>query len=106
MVLSLIQVITLVFSLVICNKLLCCPGYNAQHYLRLNNPSLSLIVRSDFLRFLQMSPFLRLSASNSDSNSLMRVSILIMAFLPPFKALTSASSALAPASLHCASRSF
>jgi len=39
MVLSLIQVITLVFSLVICNKLLCCPGYNAQHYRRLNNPS-------------------------------------------------------------------
>jgi len=39
MVLSLIQVITLVFSLVFCNKLLCCPGYNAQHYLRLNNPS-------------------------------------------------------------------
>jgi len=39
MVLSLLHVITLVFSLVICNKLLCCPGYNAQHYLRLNNTS-------------------------------------------------------------------
>jgi len=38
-VLFLIQVITLVFSLVICNKLLCCPGYTAQHYHRLNNPS-------------------------------------------------------------------
>merc|ERR1719206_376646 len=36
----------------------------------------------------------------------MRVSILIMAFLPPFNALTSASSARAPASLHWASRSF
>merc|ERR1711970_802329 len=36
----------------------------------------------------------------------MRVSILIMAFLPPFRALTSASSALWPASLHWASSSF
>merc|ERR1711971_1309600 len=36
----------------------------------------------------------------------MRVSILIMAFLPPFRALTSASSARVAASLHCASRSF
>merc|ERR1719481_654771 len=36
----------------------------------------------------------------------MRVSILIMAFLPPFKALISASSARDPASLHWASRSF
>jgi len=38
-VLFLIQVVTLVFSLVMCNKLLCCPGYTAQHYHRLNNPS-------------------------------------------------------------------
>merc|ERR550517_600317 len=36
----------------------------------------------------------------------MRVSILIMAFLPPFRALTSASSARVAASLHWASRSF
>merc|ERR1719167_1570040 len=36
----------------------------------------------------------------------MRVSILIMAFLPPLRALTSASSARAPVSLHWASRSF
>merc|ERR550517_87540 len=36
----------------------------------------------------------------------MRVSILIMAFLPPFKALTSASSARVAASLHWASKSF
>merc|ERR1719312_1673197 len=66
----------------------------------------SLIVRSDLRRFLQMSPLRLLSASNSDSNSLMRVSILIMALRPPFSALTSASSARAPASLHWASRSF
>merc|ERR1719201_2080889 len=36
----------------------------------------------------------------------MRVSILIMAFLPPFRALTSASSARVAASLHWASSSF
>merc|ERR1719513_401148 len=66
----------------------------------------SLIVRSDLRRFLQISPLRLLSASNSDSNSLMRVSILIMALRPPFSALTSASSARAPASLHWASRSF
>merc|ERR550517_1288346 len=36
----------------------------------------------------------------------MRVSILIMAFLPPFRALTSASSARVAASLHWASNSF
>merc|ERR1719206_318516 len=66
----------------------------------------SLIVRSDLRRFLQMFPLRLLSASNSDSNSLMRVSILIMALRPPFSALTSASSARAPASLHWASRSF
>merc|ERR1719464_2596343 len=36
----------------------------------------------------------------------MRVSILIMAFLPPFRAFTSASSARVAASLHWASRSF
>merc|ERR1711976_533244 len=36
----------------------------------------------------------------------MRVSILIMAFLPPLRAETSASSARAPVSLHWASRSF
>merc|ERR1712079_321273 len=36
----------------------------------------------------------------------MRVSILIMAFLPPLRALTSASSARDPVSLHWASRSF
>merc|ERR1719206_690828 len=66
----------------------------------------SLIVRSDLRRFLQMSPLRLLSASNSDSNSLMRVPILIMALRPPFSALTSASSARAPASLHWASRSF
>merc|ERR1719206_841070 len=66
----------------------------------------SLIVRSDLRRFLQMSPLRLLSASKSDSNSLMRVSILIIALRPPFSALTSASSARAPASLHWASRSF
>merc|ERR1719312_1996092 len=66
----------------------------------------SLIERSDLRRFLQMSPLRLLSASNSDSSSLMRVSILIMALRPPFSALTSASSARAPASLHWASRSF
>merc|ERR1719483_1929114 len=48
----------------------------------------SLMVRSDLRRFLKTSPLRRLSASNSDSNSLMRVSILIIAFLPPFRALT------------------
>merc|ERR1719394_450495 len=36
----------------------------------------------------------------------MRVSILIMAFLPPLRALTSASSAREPVSLHWASNSF
>merc|ERR1711971_737949 len=36
----------------------------------------------------------------------MRVSILIMAFLPPFRAFTSASSARVAASLHWASKSF
>merc|ERR1712080_130018 len=36
----------------------------------------------------------------------MRVSILIMAFLPPLRALTSASSARVAASLHWASSSF
>merc|ERR1719206_1236294 len=41
----------------------------------------SLIVRSDLRRFLKMSPLRLLSASNSDSNSLMRVSILIMALV-------------------------
>merc|ERR1719206_1289346 len=66
----------------------------------------SLIVRSDLRRFLKMSPLRLLSASYSDSNSLMRVSIFIMALRPPFSALTSASSARAPASLHWASRSF
>merc|ERR1719370_117497 len=47
-----------------------------------------------------------LSASSSDSSSRMRVSILIMAFLPPFRAETSASSARGAASLHWASSSF
>merc|ERR1712064_128588 len=57
-------------------------------------------------RFLRMSVLRLLSASSSDSSSRMRVSILIMAFLPPLRALTSASSARAPVSLHWASRSF
>merc|ERR1719347_125604 len=66
----------------------------------------SLIVLSDLRRFLVTSPKRLVSASSSDSSSRMRVSILIMAFLPPFRALTSASSARVAASLHWASNSF
>merc|ERR1719474_66507 len=60
----------------------------------------SLILRSVLRRFLEESPNLLLSASSSDSSSLTLVSIFIMAFLPPLRAFTSASSARDWASLH------
>merc|ERR1719348_2444869 len=48
----------------------------------------SLMDLSDLRRFLVTSPKRLVSASSSDSSSRMRVSILIMAFLPPLRALT------------------
>merc|ERR550532_3012962 len=66
----------------------------------------SLMDLPDLRRFLLTSPKRLVSASSSDSSSRMRVSILIMAFLPPFRALTSALSARVAASLHWASSSF
>merc|ERR550519_331704 len=77
-------------------------------FLRSSSPAKvsSLMDLSDLRRFLVTSPKRLVSASSSDSSSRMRVSILIMAFLPPFRALTSASSARVAASLHWASSSF
>merc|ERR1719322_670495 len=66
----------------------------------------SLMDLSDLRRFFVTSAWRLFSASSSDSSSRMRVSILIMAFLPPFRAETSASSARVAASLHWASSSF
>merc|ERR1712020_278048 len=54
----------------------------------------SLILRSDLRRFFWPSLKRRFSASSPDSNSLILVSILFIAFLPPFNALLSASSNL------------
>merc|ERR1719433_1333382 len=65
----------------------------------------SLIALSDLRRFLVTSALRLFSASSSDSSSRILVSILIMAFLPPLRAFTSASSARVAASLHWASSS-
>merc|ERR1719323_876085 len=55
----------------------------------------SLILRSDLRRFFRLSALRLFSASSSDSSSRMRVSILVMAFLPPLRAEVWASSTLA-----------
>merc|ERR1719350_2041236 len=65
----------------------------------------SLIFLSDLRRFFWLSAIRLFSASISDSSSLMRVSILVMAFLPPLRALVWASSTLACMSLTWASSS-